>query len=151
MRNELLNEHLFDSLRQGRSLCAAGHGRAGGLRAGGPPADRLSRRLEGMDGDRMFDRNAAPRRYRGMVSAGRNRDDLTLGQDLARFARSVDRVAPCIRTDGRGSDELEPCRSSAQPRLDGSARSHPRSDRAGAVSNVASDIMNDTSAAGLER
>lgn len=72
-----------------------------------------------------------------MVSARRNRDDPTLGKDPARLARSVDRMAPCIRSDGRGSDELEPCRRSAQPCLDGNAGADPRSDRAGPLPDVA--------------
>ena len=85
----------------------------------------------------MPDRNAAPRWYRDMVSANRSRDDPALGQDPARLARRVDRMAPCIRSDGRGLDRLEPRRCSAQPHLDGSAGFGPRTDWAGKVSDVA--------------
>ena len=72
-----------------------------------------------------------------MVSEGGNGDDPTLGQDPACLARCGDRMAPCIRSDGRGDDRRQSRRSPAQPCLDGSAWADPRSDRAGAVQDVA--------------
>ena len=111
-------------------------GGAGGLRAGGPPADRLARWLDGMENG-MPDRDAAPRRYRGLDGAGRNRDVAAFGQNTSCLARRADRMAPGLRPDGRGPDRRQPRRRPAQPRLDGSARPDPRGYRAGTIQDVA--------------
>ena len=111
-------------------------GGAGGLRAGGTAADRLVRWFDGMETCKP-DRDAAPRRHRGLVSAVRNRDGHALGQDTPGLARGADRMAARLRPDGRGADRRQPRRRPAQPRLDGDAGSNPRGDGAGAVSDVA--------------
>lgn len=77
-----------------------------------------------------------------MVSAGKNRDDPTLGPHAPSLVRSSDRMATRLRPDGRDHDWHQPRRRSAQPRLDGNARPDPRGDWAGAVPDVATNDLN---------
>jgi len=125
---------------QGGRLRAPGHGRGSerfGRAAGRRPGCRPSGALARRDGDGLPDRDAAARRYRGLGCAGRGCDVAAFGQDAARLARRADRMAPCLRPDGRGSHRRQPRGRPAQPRLDGSPWPDPRGDGAGAVSDVA--------------
>jgi hypothetical protein len=93
------------------------------------------------DGNSKPDRDAAPRRYRRMVSAGRNRDVTALGKDTAGAARRTDRMAPRLGPHGRDHDRRQSSGRAAQPCLDGSAGSDPRDDRPGAIPDVARDEL----------
>lgn len=90
----------------------------------------------------MSERDAAPRRYRGMVSAGGDHDDSALWQDAPGLTHCSDGMAVRVRSDGRDHDWHQPRRRSAKPRLDGNARPDPRGDWAGAVPDVATNELN---------
>ena len=115
-------------------------GGVGGLRAGGPPADRLARWLDGMETACL-----TGMRHLDDIEAWSARAETEMNPLSGKTPRALRAVltewAPCIRSDGRGLDKLEPCRRSAQPHLDGSAWPDPRDDRAGTISDVASVWM----------
>lgn len=90
----------------------------------------------------MPERDAAPRRYPGMVDAGGKQDDDALWQDAPGLTHCADGMAARVRSDGGDHDWHKPRRRSAQPRLDGNARPDPRGDWAGAVPDVASNELN---------
>ena len=85
----------------------------------------------------MPDRDAAPRRYRGVAGAGRNRDVSALRKDATGLARCAYRMVSCVRPYGRGANRCQPRCSSTQSGPDGGARSGTRGDGAGTVSDVA--------------
>ena len=59
-----------------------------------------------------------------------------LGQNAPSLARSSDRMAPCLRPNGRGNHRRQSRGRSAEHGLDAGARFDPRSDRAGKISHV---------------
>ena len=75
----------------------------------------------------------------GVVGAGTVRDVIALGQDTAGFACHTYRMAARLRPNGRDSDRSQPGFHPAKPCLDGSAWVDSRSNRAGTISNVATD------------
>lgn len=59
------------------------------------------------------------------------------------LARGFHGMALRLRPDGRNSDRGQPRRRSTQFGVDGSKRSDPRGDRAGAISNVERNSLTD--------
>lgn len=121
---------------RGAVLAPLAMGGAGGLRAGGPPADRLARWLDGMENG-MPVREAASGRHRGVVGTGGSRDGAAVGAHATGLAHRAARLATRPCPDGRGADGRQSRGRPAQPCLDGSTGSDPRDDRAVAVSDVA--------------
>lgn len=110
-------------------------GGAGGLRAGGTAANRLMRWL-----DRMETASLTAMRHLDDIEAWSARSKIEMATHSGRtppsLASRADRMASCLRPNGRRNDRRQSSGRLAELGLDGSPRFDPRSDWAGAVPHV---------------